>query len=101
MKTNPLSKGSIYFLLDEMGKLKPTCQWAQDFKHWEHQGISSLSFCIGSSLGFSEEVRQKAQEVISLGPQTLSHELARVVFFEQVYRAFSWIRGHPYHNEGS
>jgi len=87
-------------LLDEKGKSKSTFQWAQDIQNWEANSISSLVFCIGSSLGFSKAVRETAHELISLGPQTLSHELARVVLLEQLYRATSVIRGHPYHNEG-
>jgi 23S rRNA (pseudouridine1915-N3)-methyltransferase len=100
MKTE--SKGrSVYFILDETGKAKTTQQWAHSFKVLEQEGISTVSFCVGSSLGFSEEVRNKAYGTLSLGPQTLPHELARVVLFEQIYRAHSVIKGHPYHNEGS
>lgn len=91
----------IFYLLDEMGKPRPTQAWAQEFRSWESDSISSIAFCVGSSLGFSAEVRQRAKGLFSLGPQTLPHELARVVLFEQIYRACSVTKGHPYHNEGS
>lgn len=89
------------FLLDEAGKSKSTLAWAEEIQRWESSGIKSVSLCIGSSLGFSPEVRQKAQGSFSFGPQTLSHELARIILLEQLYRALSVNRGHPYHNEGT
>jgi 23S rRNA (pseudouridine1915-N3)-methyltransferase len=92
---------SFVILLDEKGKTRSTLQWAQDIQNWESDGVSTLIFCIGSSLGFSNQVRAIAKGSMSLGPQTLSHELARVVLCEQLYRAYSVLRGHPYHNEGS
>lgn len=89
------------FLLDETGQSKSTLQWADWMKNLEALGQKSpLSFCIGSSLGFAPEVRKLAKGTFSLGPQTLSHELARVVLSEQIYRAMSVVKGHPYHNEG-
>jgi 23S rRNA (pseudouridine1915-N3)-methyltransferase len=100
IKTHTLGRGGFY-LLDETGKAKNTQGWAQDFKSWESEGIHTLSLCIGSSLGFSNEVRHHAKGCLSLGPHTLSHELARVVLLEQLYRACSVLRGHPYHNDGS
>ncbi|MBC7387253.1 MAG: 23S rRNA (pseudouridine(1915)-N(3))-methyltransferase RlmH, partial [Cryobacterium sp.] len=62
--------------------------------------IPEVAFCVGSSLGFSEALRGKARGLFSLGPQTLSHEIARLVLAEQLYRSFSVLRGHPYHHEG-
>jgi 23S rRNA (pseudouridine1915-N3)-methyltransferase len=93
------SRGLLY-LLDETGKPWPTQKWADQVRTWEREGVSEVALCIGSSLGFSEAVRAKARGSLSLGPQTLSHELARVVLLEQLYRAWSVVRGHPYHNEG-
>ena len=92
---------SLYFLLDETGKSLTTEQWAQHFSQWENLGSTHIYLCIGSSLGFSSEVRKGAQGVLSLGAQTLPHELARVVLLEQIYRACSVLKGHPYHNSGS
>jgi 23S rRNA (pseudouridine1915-N3)-methyltransferase len=96
----PSPRGVIY-LLDETGKPRSTQEWAKELRTWETEGYPTVSFCIGSSLGFSPEVRRRAKSSFSLGPQTLSHELARVVLLEQIYRACSVLRGHPYHNEGS
>lgn len=91
----------IFYLLDEKGKAQPTLEWARQIQTWELNSVGTVSFCIGSSLGFSEEVRSKAAGLFSFGPQTFSHELARVVLFEQLYRSWSVVKGHPYHNEGS
>ena len=57
-----------------------------------------LVFAIGPADGFSEATRGAAQHLISLGKMTLTHELARVVLLEQVYRAFTILKGHPYHS---
>lgn len=100
-RLQPRIKGrSFFILLDEGGKEKSTQKWAADLRKWEDSGIPEISYCIGSSLGFSDELRKQAHEIVSLGPQTVSHELARVVLLEQLFRAFSVLKGHPYHNEG-
>lgn len=89
------------FLLDEGGRQHPTSGWAGLVRAWESQGAPDLGLVIGSSLGFSDAVRKASKGILSLGPQTLPHELARVVLLEQLYRAWSVTRNHPYHNEGS
>lgn len=89
---------SAYYLLDEDGRSLSTTTWAESVTQWENQSVSSVAFCIGSSMGFSDSIKKSARAVLSLGPQTLSHELARVVLIEQLYRAWSVTRGHPYHN---
>ncbi len=97
-KISNLNSAWIY-VLDEKGKAQTTLEWATEVRKWESSGISNVVFCVGSSLGFSETLK-KQNKIFSLGPQTLSHELAKVVLLEQLYRAWSVVRGHPYHNEG-
>lgn len=60
-------------------------------------GISEMSFVIGGSNGLSDEVRNKANQVVSFGKITFPHQLFRVVLSEQIYRAFTIINGMPYH----
>jgi 23S rRNA (pseudouridine1915-N3)-methyltransferase len=96
-----LDSRGILVLLDETGKSLRTLEWAELLRSWEQEGIREVNFCLGSSLGFSADVRKRARKALSLGPQTLPHELARVVLGEQLYRAHSVLAGHPYHNEGS
>lgn len=95
-----LSSRSLIYLLDEGGKSFSTQQWAQLSRDWEGSGAPDIALCIGSSLGFSTAVRKTARATLSFGPQTLPHELARVVLYEQIFRAWSITRNHPYHNEG-
>lgn len=96
-----LSPRGKVFLLDETGKALPTLDWAKRARGWLDDGIPEVAVCIGSSLGFSAEMKRSAHGLLSLGPQTLSHEIARLVLAEQLYRAFSVVHGHPYHNEGA
>lgn len=88
------------YLLDEGGKSLKTTQWAELLMRLSGESWHSVHFALGSSLGFSSELKKKSQGVLSLGPQTLPHELARVVFYEQLFRATSLNAGHPYHVEG-
>lgn len=86
--------------LDETGKSMKTTEWAQSLQHLNDRGSGELVFVIGGSLGLSTEFLKLAQKRLSFGPQTFSHELARLVLVEQLYRALSYLKGHPYHNEG-
>ena len=95
-----LSPRSCLYLLDEGGKSLKTTEWAELLKSLSGESWSSVHFALGSSLGFSSELKKKSKGVLSLGPQTLPHELARVVLYEQVFRAASLNAGHPYHVEG-
>src|SRR5690606_9495163 len=85
--------------LDESGKALRTTEWARILTRAFDSGATPV-FLIGSGLGLSDSLLQQAQLRLSFGPQTLSHELARLVLLEQLYRAASLLAGHPYHNEG-
>jgi len=95
-----LPERSALYLLDEAGRALSTRQWAEQARDWERE-CPHVTLAIGSSLGFDESLRRRAKATLSLGAQTLPHELARVVLLEQLYRAWSVLRGHPYHNEGA
>lgn len=83
-------------LLDSRGKQLSSEELAQ-FLDREQLNAIPLLFAIGGSDGFSEEARRQAAFTLSLGKMTLPHELARVVLVEQVYRAFTILKNHPYH----
>ena len=83
-------------LLDARGKQLSSEELAQ-FLDREQLNAVPLLFAIGGSDGFSEEARRQAAFTLSLGNMTLPHELARVVLVEQVYRAFTILKNHPYH----
>ncbi|HVW76559.1 MAG TPA: 23S rRNA (pseudouridine(1915)-N(3))-methyltransferase RlmH [Alloacidobacterium sp.] len=84
-------------MLDSRGKQFTSEQFAQWLGRQRDQGQQSIVFAIGPADGWSEEARKRANLLLSLGPMTLPHELARVVLSEQIYRAFTILSGHPYH----
>lgn len=91
-----LNKGEQVVLLDERGKQLSSELLATKLADW--QGDSrDLCFVIGGPDGVSDACRQRADFVWSLSKLTLPHGLARVLFFEQLYRAWSLQAGHPYH----
>jgi 23S rRNA (pseudouridine1915-N3)-methyltransferase len=83
-------------LLDSRGKQFSSEELAE-FLGREQLNATPLLFAIGGSDGFSEEARRQAGFTLSLGKMTLPHELARVVLVEQLYRAFTILKHHPYH----
>jgi len=84
-------------LLDSSGKEFSSEQFAKFLGDYQDRNPLPLAFAIGGADGFSETTKSSAQQVISLGKMTLPHELARVVLLEQLYRAFTILKGHPYH----
>lgn len=88
---------STVILLDSRGKELTSEQWAKLLGDYQDQNPLPLMFGIGGADGFGDETRAAAQQVISLGKITIAHELARVVLLEQIYRAFTILKGHPYH----
>lgn len=83
-------------LLDSRGKQFSSEELAE-FLEREQVNATPLLFAIGGSDGFSDEARRYAGFTLSLGKMTLPHELARVVLVEQLYRAFTILKNHPYH----
>jgi 23S rRNA (pseudouridine1915-N3)-methyltransferase len=83
-------------LLDSRGKQLSSEELAE-FLEREQLNATPLVFAIGGSDGFSDEARRQAGFTLSLGKMTLPHELARVVLVEQLYRAFTILKRHPYH----
>jgi len=89
---------AVGVLLDSRGKLMTS----EDFASWlgkrRDNGAQQIIFAIGPADGWSENARKRATLLLSLGPLTLAHALARVVVAEQIYRAFTILTGHPYHS---
>ena len=84
-------------LLDSRGKQLSSEELAQLIREHQDRNPVPLVFAIGAADGFGEEIRAEADFILSLGKLTLAHELARIVVLEQVYRAFTILKGHPYH----
>jgi len=89
-------QGHRLVLLDSRGKQFSSEELAA-FLEREQVHAVPLLFAIGGSDGFTEEARRQAALTLSLGKMTLPHELARVVVLEQIYRAFTILKKHPYH----
>jgi len=85
------------WLLDSRGRQLSSEEFAKVIANQQERSSATLLFAVGPANGFSEEARREAAFVLSLGPMTLAHELARVVLLEQLYRAFTILKGHPYH----
>ena len=87
----------VLVLLDSRGKQMSSEEFAEFLDKHQQRGTQHLWFAVGGADGFSEEARKAAATQLSLGKMTLPHELARVILLEQLYRAFTILKGHPYH----
>ena len=93
-----LGTTDVLVLLDENGKILSSVDFSQFVQSQMNQGLKTLVFFIGGAYGFSEEVYQRANFKISLSKMTFSHQMIRMIFFEQLYRAMTILRGEPYHH---
>lgn len=84
-------------LLDSRGKLLSSEEFARFLQDHQDRNPQPLVLAIGPADGFSDDARKAASGSVALGKMTLAHELARIVLLEQVYRAFTILKGHPYH----
>lgn len=85
-------------LLDENGKEFSSVGFSKFMEQKMISGTRNLVFVIGGPYGFSEEVYKKAQGKVSLSKMTFSHQMIRMIFIEQLYRAMTIIKGEPYHH---
>ena len=90
-----------YFLvlLDEKGTQFSSVEFAGFLQKRMNSGVKNLVFVIGGAYGFSEKLYERANSKISLSKMTFSHQLIRLIFAEQLYRAFTILRNEKYHNE--
>lgn len=86
-------------VLDERGLDLTTVRLAQRLEDWMREG-GDTAFIIGGADGIDEELKQRADTMIRLSSLTLPHAMARLVLCEQLYRAVSVVKNHPYHREG-
>ena len=93
-----IKKNELIFLLDENGKSFNSRKFA-DFLSNKFKTNKSIVFVVGGAYGFSNEIKQKSNEIISLSEMTFSHQIIRLFFTEQIYRAFTILNNHPYHND--
>ncbi len=96
---NIISPKDHLILLDERGKQFTSQQFAQHLDSWLANTMGNLYFAIGGAYGFSPAMYDRANGQLSLSKMTTSHQLIRLIFTEQLYRALTILNGHPYHND--
>lgn len=92
-------KGATVVALDVRGTALSSADFAKRLERWRNSGIADLAFVIGGADGLDDAVRRQAAFVLSFGPATWPHFLARGMLLEQLYRAETLLAGHPYHRE--
>ena len=92
-----IPQGSKVVVLDERGENITSNDFAKKIENWQLGGTSDICFLIGGADGHTDEVRQKADLLLSFGKLTMPHMLIRAVLVEQIYRAQTILSGHPYH----
>ncbi|MDD3020808.1 MAG: 23S rRNA (pseudouridine(1915)-N(3))-methyltransferase RlmH [Alphaproteobacteria bacterium] len=95
-----LDEDSFVIVLDERGDGLRSLDFSQTLEKIRDTGVGKISFLIGGAEGFTDDVRDKANMLMSFGQQTWPHVMVRVMLLEQIYRAQQIIAGHPYHREG-
>lgn len=94
-----LDKSDFVVLLDEHGKEYTSMQYSNYIQKRMLSGAKKVVFVIGGPYGFSQEVYDRANDKISFSKMTFNHEMIRLIFTEQLYRAYTIINHEPYHHE--
>ncbi|MGQ9619527.1 MAG: 23S rRNA (pseudouridine(1915)-N(3))-methyltransferase RlmH [Bacteroidales bacterium] len=94
-----LEKDDFVILLDKKGKRLSTLKFAGELKKFLMMAKKRLVFLIGGAWGVSDDVYKRADFILSLSDMTFSHQLVRLLFTEQFYRALTILKGIPYHHE--
>jgi len=96
---NQISTGDYLVLLDERGNEYSSLEFSKWIEKKMIAGTRQLVFVIGGPYGFSNAVYQRSDIKISMSKMTFSHQMARMIFVEQIYRAMTIIKNEPYHHE--
>ncbi len=96
----PALSPCVTVLLDERGKALASSELAEKLDKWRDAGTRECRFVLGAADGHEEAERASADLLLSFGAATWPHLLARAMLAEQLYRATSWLAGHPYHRQG-
>lgn len=94
-----LEKYDYVVFLDDKGKEHTSTGFAEWLNKKTGTGIRKMCFVVGGAYGFSQEAYKRAQEKMSVSKMTFSHQMIRLLFTEQLYRAFTILNGEPYHHE--
>lgn len=91
-----LNQSTFVVLLDVRGKAVSSPDLAKQIEAWQLRSLKEITFIIGGALGVSREISERADFLLSLSFLTFTHDMTRVVLLEQLYRAYSIIKGFPY-----
>ncbi len=94
-----LTNSDFVVLLDEKGRSLNSLKFANFLENKLLASTKQLVFIVGGAYGFSKEIYKRGDFLLSLSEMTFSHQIIRLFFMEQIYRAFTIIKGLPYHNE--
>ena len=94
-----LKKNDFIVILDENGQHKSSLEFSEFIQKKLNSGMKTLTFIIGGPYGFSEKIKMLSNQQLSLSKMTFSHEMVRLFFKEQLYRAFSVLNNEPYHHK--
>lgn len=94
------ASNAVTIVLDERGKALSSTDFAKKLEGWRDTGRREARFLIGAADGHDEDLRANADLLLSFGPATWPHMMARAMLAEQLFRATSILAGHPYHREG-
>ena len=95
---NQTKEGDFIVLLDENGKQFSSVEFSKFVEKQMVSGLKNLIFIVGGPYGFSDDVYKKVNVKISLSKMTFSHQMVRLIFLEQLYRAMTILKGEPYHH---
>ena len=96
---NHVENSDLMILLDEKGKQFTSREFAEKIEGWMNSSVKKVCIIIGGAYGFSEEIYNRAQEKMALSKMTFTHQMIRLFFVEQIYRADQILQGKPYHND--
>jgi len=95
---NHITSSDVLILLDEQGKQFTSVEFSEFLQKRMNSGIKNLVFAVGGAYGFSDEIYKRANSKISFSKMTFSHQMIRLFFAEQLYRAFTILKQEPYHH---
>lgn len=93
-----LSPGDLVILLDEKGKEYSSVDFARQMQNYLNMPGKKMVFIIGGPYGFAPEIKTRATQSLSLSKMTFNHQMAKLFFLEQLYRAMTILKGEPYHH---
>ena len=96
---NNIDASDLVIILDEKGKQFTSREFSEKIDFWMGNSVKKIHFLVGGAYGFSEEIYNRANEKISLSKMTFTHQMIRLFFVEQIYRAATILQGKPYHND--